>query len=435
VTKRIFPFGTIPSITRLARWPPTSTTAGSMGRWPGRPHVAVAAARTLLETRPSWRSWPRSSGLHQSWPPPAEDNALTSGGAGASAGRAPQCRTSAKDQRALWRPRAAASATARGAARRLTEHDVWCASAGEHAAAFARSGACAAGYGPRVSSARWRSSPCAWTTRARSRRARRRGPAVRARRGRLRRGLAQQLMASTAARSLRGPRRPRDADEARSKRRLPRLARELHPDVNAPTPAPRRSSRRPPAYEIQLDADSARTFDRYGHEACARADGAETSRASGRSATSSTPSSAEAWAGSAPGRGRVLSRVATSPSRRRSTWPRRPRRHRRAELRGGRHLRALPRQRRGSRARRSRPASAAAGWAVAAAVSRTPFAGRSRARCPATSAAATGRVAHSRARAAMGAGARCAAEPCTSTVPAGIADGQRSGCPAGGHAG
>ena len=60
---------------------------------------------------------------------------------------------------------------------------------------------------------------------------------------------------------------PRDADEAQIKKAFRRLARELHPDVNAHDPgAEEKFKEAAEAYEILSDAERRATFDRYGHE-------------------------------------------------------------------------------------------------------------------------------------------------------------------------
>ncbi len=59
----------------------------------------------------------------------------------------------------------------------------------------------------------------------------------------------------------------RDADETTIKKAFRRLARELHPDVNAHDPdAEDKFKEAAEAYEILSDADRRATFDRYGHE-------------------------------------------------------------------------------------------------------------------------------------------------------------------------
>src|SRR5881398_1495768 len=60
---------------------------------------------------------------------------------------------------------------------------------------------------------------------------------------------------------------PRDADETAIKKAFRRLARELHPDVNAHDPdAEEKFKEAAEAYEILCDAERRATYDRYGHE-------------------------------------------------------------------------------------------------------------------------------------------------------------------------
>jgi len=59
----------------------------------------------------------------------------------------------------------------------------------------------------------------------------------------------------------------RDADETEIKKSFRRLARELHPDVNAHDPqAEEKFKEAAEAYEILSDPDRRATYDRYGHE-------------------------------------------------------------------------------------------------------------------------------------------------------------------------
>ena len=59
----------------------------------------------------------------------------------------------------------------------------------------------------------------------------------------------------------------RDADETQIKKAFRKLARELHPDVNAHDPeAEEKFKEAAEAYEILSDAERRATYDRYGHE-------------------------------------------------------------------------------------------------------------------------------------------------------------------------
>ena len=60
---------------------------------------------------------------------------------------------------------------------------------------------------------------------------------------------------------------PRGADDAEVKKAFRRLARELHPDVNAHDPeAEEKFKEAAEAYEVLSDAERRRTYDAYGHE-------------------------------------------------------------------------------------------------------------------------------------------------------------------------
>src|ERR671922_2613681 len=60
---------------------------------------------------------------------------------------------------------------------------------------------------------------------------------------------------------------PRDADEAQVKKAFRRLARELHPDVNAHDPrAEEKFKEAAEAYEVLSDPERREIYDRYGHE-------------------------------------------------------------------------------------------------------------------------------------------------------------------------
>ena len=59
----------------------------------------------------------------------------------------------------------------------------------------------------------------------------------------------------------------RDADETTIKKSFRKLARELHPDVNAHDPeAEEKFKEAAEAYEVLSDAERRRTYDAYGHE-------------------------------------------------------------------------------------------------------------------------------------------------------------------------
>src|SRR3954454_23093056 len=59
----------------------------------------------------------------------------------------------------------------------------------------------------------------------------------------------------------------RGADEGEIKKAFRRLARELHPDVNAHDPdAESKFKEAAEAYEVLSDADKRRTYDAYGHD-------------------------------------------------------------------------------------------------------------------------------------------------------------------------
>ena len=59
----------------------------------------------------------------------------------------------------------------------------------------------------------------------------------------------------------------RGADEATIKKSFRRLARELHPDVNAHDPeAEEKFKEAAEAYEVLSDTDRRQTYDAYGHE-------------------------------------------------------------------------------------------------------------------------------------------------------------------------
>src|SRR5213082_1935796 len=60
---------------------------------------------------------------------------------------------------------------------------------------------------------------------------------------------------------------PRDADDTTIKKAFRRLARELHPDVNAHDPeAEEKFKEAAEAYEVLSDSERRATYDRYGHD-------------------------------------------------------------------------------------------------------------------------------------------------------------------------
>src|SRR6188474_2498180 len=60
---------------------------------------------------------------------------------------------------------------------------------------------------------------------------------------------------------------PRGADEPEIKKAFRRLARELHPDVNAHDPeAEEKFKEAAEAYEVLSDPERRQTYDRFGHE-------------------------------------------------------------------------------------------------------------------------------------------------------------------------
>src|SRR5215213_4269850 len=59
----------------------------------------------------------------------------------------------------------------------------------------------------------------------------------------------------------------RSASESEIKKAFRKLARELHPDVNAHDPdAEEKFKEAAEAYEVLADGDRRRTYDRFGHE-------------------------------------------------------------------------------------------------------------------------------------------------------------------------
>ena len=58
----------------------------------------------------------------------------------------------------------------------------------------------------------------------------------------------------------------RGANDSEIKKAFRRLARELHPDVNASPDAEPRFKEAAEAYEVLSDSERRATYDRYGHE-------------------------------------------------------------------------------------------------------------------------------------------------------------------------
>ena len=146
----------------------------------------------------------------------------------------------------------------------------------------------------------------------------------------------------------------RDADDARSRRRSGGWPANCTPTSTGTTPqAEEKFKEAAEAYEVLSDSDRRATYDRYGHEGLRSGGYAPNFDGFGSVRTSSRRSSAAvAGFGDAVRHGRrgrprrCRSRAATSRSPPRSTSPRRPRGATvEVSLRGGRALRALPRQR------------------------------------------------------------------------------------------
>ena len=215
----------------------------------------------------------------------------------------------------------------------------------------------------------------------------------------------------------------RDADETQIKKAFRKLARELHPDVNRHDPdAEEKFKEAAEAYEILNDAERRATYDRYGHDGL-RSGGFEPELRGlrldlrplrrllrrRRAEAASAASAAAAAAGPTQGRDIAVHADITLAEAATGT-------ERRAELRGDRDLRGLPRQRRQAghadrhvRALRRRR-RAAGGDALAVRPGHAPDGVR---RLP----AARARSPPSRASTATAAGARCAAARCASTCP------------------
>ena len=225
----------------------------------------------------------------------------------------------------------------------------------------------------------------------------------------------------------------RSASDGEIKKAFRRLARELHPDVNAHDPeAEEKFKEAAEAYEVLSDAERRQTYDRFGHEGL-------------RSG------------GFTPGRRlrqlpghlrRALRRRRPVRRLRRPARPRAPtsaRSSRSAWRRSWRTRRARSRSRRSASAsaaeetapspgRRSRPAIAATARASCAR-SAAASSARSYARCPATAAVATAGSRRRRASECGGAGRVSEMRTWEVDIPAGIEDGQRMRIAGAGHAG
>src|SRR3954471_21588115 len=140
----------------------------------------------------------------------------------------------------------------------------------------------------------------------------------------------------------------RDADETTIKKAFRKLARELHPDVNAHDPdAEDKFKEAAEAYEILNDPERRATFDRYGHEGL---------RSGGMGPDFSGFGSIRDLFDAFFGGMGMGAHPPGAPGRRRHRDGRRDharaggdRRGARADLRGDRDLRALSRQRRRAR--------------------------------------------------------------------------------------
>ena len=223
----------------------------------------------------------------------------------------------------------------------------------------------------------------------------------------------------------------RDAAEQEIKKAFRGLARELHPDVNAHDPqAEEKFKEAAEAYEILSDPERRATYDRYGHDGL---------RSGGYAPNFDGFGSISDLFNAFFGGGRR--RVRPGPGRRRGGRRRdrpgrgRQRHDRRGHLRGGRALRALPRQRRraghADRDLRALRGQRAAAGGHAHAVRADGAHGRLRHAATATAGSPSEpckRVPRPRAAARR-------ARSCEVEVPAGIADGQRIRIGGRGHAG
>ena len=349
VTKRLFTFER-PGRPRARRLGASYLNERLVGLGLGRADAPPAARTTRRCRRPSASSstrWRRRSPSSRSR---AEDTCTSTAPRGCCPSDAFQDLSAA--QRADGHARAARGA-ARGAA-----------------LGAGRAATCASGSAPRTRRprcARWRSSPPATACPQRSlgavsvigplrmdyagaiRAVREAAAAALAlRRRRLRRAMSATGCPATTTRCWASPATPTSRDQEGVPPAGPRAApRRQH----ATTPTPRRSSRRPPRPTRSCPTPSAaRPTTATGTRACAAAATRRTSTASARSRTSSRRSSAAAPFGELFGGGGARRRrvqggdiaVAVEITLAEAA----ARRHGRGLLRGGRALRALPRQRR-----------------------------------------------------------------------------------------
>ena len=406
VTKRVLHVRRRPSIPGSRRGPAPTSTSAWQGVGLGRAHAARRGSpirRWAPASAPSSSAWRPSS---PSWPTRAEDTLYVDGAARLLAEHRFQDLTA--DQRADEACSSAAWRCSACCAPRSASATCSCASATRTSCRrCTRSPLVAAGYGLPARNLGTVSviGPVRMDYAAGDpHRARGRPPALALHRGRLR----GRLMAEhPPPRSLRGPRRrPRRRRRPQIKKAFRRLARELHPDVNRHDPdAEEKFKEAAEAYEILSDAERRATYDRYGHD--------------GLRSGGFAPELRGLRLDLRPLR-RVLRRRERVRRRdaRRPGAGRRRRGQRRGDARAGGD--AAPRSSSASRpstpasaatatapsrARRSSPASAAAAPACCRR-SRARPSGRSCARSPATSAAATGAIARAALRALRGPRAR-----------------------------
>jgi curved DNA-binding protein CbpA len=150
---------------------------------------------------------------------------------------------------------------------------------------------------------------------------------------------------------------PREADDSQVKKAFRRLARELHPDVNAHDPeAEEKFKEAAEAYEVLSDAERRRQYDTYGHEGLRSGGYAPNFDGFGSISDLFSAFFGGGGGGSAAGR----CRAATSPWPSRSISASGARRPGHRRLRRDRPVRDLQGQRRQAGNARSGPARAAA---------------------------------------------------------------------------